>query len=212
MVSTSPTPTLGPEFFATDPLTCARALLGCELRWDGCAGTVLETEAYTAEGDESCHTFLRRGARRFVAEHAAGTAYVYQNYGIHWLLNVLIKSPGGGAADGFVLVRALLPTLGLDRMRARRGLDGERLLCAGPGRLTVALGIGPGEHGKSLCEHPDRGFALPMPGITPPTGEIVAAPRIGISRAADFPWRLLYRGNPFVSRPAPRPRVDPLTG
>ena len=97
---TPPQPTLGPEFFATDPLTCARALLGCELRWDDCAGTVLETEAYTAEGDESCHTFLRRGARRFVAEHAAGTAYVYQNYGIHWLLNVLIKGPGGGAAGG----------------------------------------------------------------------------------------------------------------
>ena len=203
------TPTrLGPDFFSTDPLTAARALLGCELRWDGCVGLVVETEAYTAEGDESCHTFLRRGARRFVAEHGPGTAYVYQNYGIHWLLNVLIKGPGGGASDGFVLIRALVPTVGLDRMRARRGttVEKDRLLCAGPGRLTVALGIGPAEHGKSLCGHPDRGFALPTVGNALPQGEIVAAPRIGITRAADFPWRFLYRGNPFVSRPAPRVR------
>ncbi len=199
------TPTrLGPDFFSTDPLTAARALLGCELRWDGCVGLVVETEAYTAEGDESCHTFLRRGARRFVAEHGPGTAYVYQNYGIHWLLNVLIKGPGGGAADGFVLIRALVPTVGLDRMRARRGLEAERLLCAGPGRLTVAMGISSGEHGKSLCEDPERGFTLPDVTGPAPTGEIVAAPRIGITRAADFPWRFLYRGNPFVSRPAPK--------
>ncbi len=192
------------EFFATDPLTCAQALLGCGLHWDGCAGTIVETEAYAAEGDESCHTFLRRGARHFVAAHGPGTAYIYQNYGIHWLLNVLVKGPGGGAADGFVLIRALAPTAGLDRMRARRGVEKERLLCAGPGRLTVALGIGPGEHGRSLCGHPERGFALPGIGSAPPPGEIVAAPRIGISRAADFPWRFLYRGNPCVSRPAPR--------
>ena len=199
------TPTrLGPEFFTTDPLTVARALLGCALRWDGCAGIIVETEAYTAEGDESCHTFLRRGARLFVAEHGPGTAYIYQNYGIHWLLNVLIKGPGGGAADGFVLIRALVPTLGLDRMRARRGLEAERLLCAGPGRLTVALGISSSEHGRSLCEDPERGFTLPDAAEPSPAGEIVAVPRIGITKAADFPWRFLYRRNPFVSRPAPK--------
>lgn len=198
---------LGREFFTTDPLVCARALLGCELRWDDAAGVIVETEAYTAIGDESCHTFLRRGARQFVADHGPGTAYVYQNYGIHWLLNVLVKGVvGGGETDGFVLIRALAPTVGLDRMRARRGLEKERLLCAGPGRLTVALGIGRGEHGHSLCDHPDRGFALPTADTPAPIGAIVAAPRIGITRAADFPWRFLYRGNPYVSRPAPRER------
>ena len=195
---------LGAEFFTTDPLTCARALLGCELRWDGCAGAIVETEAYAAEGDESCHTFLRRGARSFVAEHGPGTAYIYQNYGIHWLLNVLIKSRDGGPSDGFVLIRALVPTVGLDTMRGRRGDVKDTLLCAGPGRLTVALGIGPGEHGKSLCGNPERGFAPAVEGSVPPLGTIVAAPRIGISRAADFPWRFLYRSNPHVSRPAPR--------
>lgn len=196
---------LGPEFFARDPLTCARALLGCDLRWDDCAGTVVETEAYAAEGDESCHTFLRRGARRFVAEHGPGTAYIHQNYGIHWLLNILTKGPADGAADGFVLVRALVPRAGLDRMRARRGSGDallERRLCAGPGRLTVALGIGPGDHGKSLCENPARAFHAPVPKATPPAGEVVTATRIGITRAADLPWRFLYRGNPYVSRAA----------
>src|SRR3989442_1494671 len=96
-------------FFQQDPLTCARELIGCELVWNECAGIVVETEAYAALDDEACHTFMRPSAREFVARHEPGAAYVYLNYGMHWLLNVLVKN---GAQEGFVLFRALHPTRG----------------------------------------------------------------------------------------------------
>ncbi len=96
------------DFFTRHPLDCAADLIGCELHWDHCSGIIVETEAYAATGDEACHTFLRRGAQKFVDTHAAGTAYIYLNYGVHWLLNVLIK----GEMDGFVLIRALEPRRG----------------------------------------------------------------------------------------------------
>ena len=92
---------LGVDFFQRDPVTCARDLLGAELRWNGCSGIVVETEAYAEHGDEACHTFSRKGARQFVEEHEAGAAYVYLNYGMYWLSNVLVKSDQG---NGFVLI------------------------------------------------------------------------------------------------------------
>src|SRR5580692_2605785 len=95
------------SFFERDPLTCAAALIGCELVWDGCSGIIVETEAYATKGDEASHTFTRKGSREFVATHRPGAAYVYLNYGIHWLLNVLVK--GADSAEGFVLIRALEP-------------------------------------------------------------------------------------------------------
>ena len=94
---------LSRTFFQRDPLTCAQELIGCELVWNSCAGLIVETEAYAAVGDEAAHTFTRPSARAFVADHQAGAAYVYFNYGMYWLFNVLVK---GGAADGFVLIRA----------------------------------------------------------------------------------------------------------
>ena len=90
------------SFFKRDPLTCARELIGTELIWGECSGVVVEVEAYAAIDDEAAHTFTRPSARSFVERNKAGAAYVYFNYGVHWMLNVLVK----GDANGFVLIRA----------------------------------------------------------------------------------------------------------
>lgn len=178
------------EFFERPPLTCARELIGAELRWGDCAGLVVETEAYDSAGDAACHTFFRPSARAFVAKHPPGTAYVYLNYGMHWLLNVLVK----GRREGFVLIRALEPTAGLAVMAERRRLDDARKLCAGPGRLTQALGIDGAWHGGDLCAEPTHGF---FPRAARP--KIVADGRIGISVAAEMPWRFTLAGSRYVS-------------
>jgi DNA-3-methyladenine glycosylase len=139
-------PQLDRFFFQRDPVTCARELIGCELVWKNCAGIIVETEAYAALNDEACHTFARPSARAFVEKHPSGTAYVYFNYGMYWLLNVLVK---GGAEDGFVLFRAIEPTRGLDAMHRRRVANRKTenpqlkptALCSGPGKLAMALGV-----------------------------------------------------------------------
>jgi DNA-3-methyladenine glycosylase len=191
------------SFFQRDPLTCARELIGCELVWGACAGIIVETEAYTAVGDEAAHTFTRPSARAFVAAHQAGAAYVYFNYGMYWLFNVLVK---GGSEDGFVLIRALQPTRGLPAMRRRRfpkktanGAAARprppEALCSGPGKLTIAMGIGGQHHGTDLCLRPTNAFHGPAD----PAIRCLQDLRIGISRSAHFPWRFLAAENPFVS-------------
>lgn len=185
---------LNADFFSRHPLTCATELIGCELHWERCSGIIVETEAYAALGDEACHTFLRRGAQKFVDANPPGTAYIYLNYGIHWLLNVLIK----GDMDGFVLIRALEPRAGVPLMQERRKLEGETKLCSGPGKLTQALAIPPTFHGSSLC-HDERKSFRARPSDAPVPG-VVSDVRIGISRAADLPWRFLAEGSRFVSR------------
>src|SRR5467141_3520283 len=111
-------------FFKRDPLTCARELIGTELIWGESSGVVVEVEAYAAIDDEAAHTFTRPSARRFIERNKAGAAYVYFNYGAHWMLNVLVK----GKADGFVLIRALEPRRGIPRMKKRRETDDVRKL------------------------------------------------------------------------------------
>ena len=189
-------------FFQRDPVTCARELIGCELVWKRGAGLVVETEAYAALQDEACHTFARPSARDFVARHRAGAAYVYLNYGMYWLLNVLVK---GGSEDGFVLLRALEPTRGIAAMTRRRlaqrtsPLAHPRALCSGPGKLALALGVDGRDHGRDLCTAKTIGFRAPaQPAV------VVADVRIGISRAAHLPWRFLLRGSTYVSVPAGR--------
>lgn len=182
------------EFFTRSPVECARALVGCEIVWGGCSGVVVECEAYAAEGDPACHTFTRPSAREFVARHRAGEAYVYLNYGLHWMLNVLTKGDG----EGFVLLRALEPRRGLGAMQRRRGGKHGRDLTGGPGRLAAALGVTGRHHGVDLCVSGRRCF---LPG---PAAEVVADGRIGISRAADRPWRFSLRGSRFVSVPVKR--------
>jgi DNA-3-methyladenine glycosylase len=182
---------LGRDFFETHFLHCAQALVGCELVWNGCAGRIVETEAYAVIGDAACHTFARAGARAFVEKNPPGTAYVYLNYGIHWLLNVLVK---GGVEQGIILIRALEPTLGIPLMETRRRTTVRRALCSGPGKLAQALGIVGSDHERSLCLESGIGFR----GRTGPV-QVVSDTRIGISRATDFPWRFLEKESPYVS-------------
>ena len=182
------------SFFTRAPLICARELVGAELVWGGCRGRIVETEAYAAVGDEACHTFKRRGAREFVERHRPGTAYVYLNYGVHWLLKVLVKG-GGGAHAGFVLIRAVQPTHGRSQMRRRRAVERDLALCSGPGKLAAAFGINGTAHGLDLCAASTRGFAP----AAAPAPDVVADRRVGITRAAELPWRFLCRDSPFVS-------------
>lgn len=178
------------KFFRRDPLSCARELIGAELVWGKCRGLVVETEAYCALGDEAAHTFVRPSAREFVERNDAGTAYVYFSYGMHWMLNALVK----GDTDGFVLFRALQPMTGIALMRRRRGTDDVVKLCSGPGKLTQALNITGRHHEMNLCADPSYGLA--RGGGAP---DVVAGRRIGIKKAADRPWRFTLHDSPFVS-------------
>jgi DNA-3-methyladenine glycosylase len=180
------------SFFERDPLTCARGLIGTELIWGDCSGIVVEVEAYAAINDEAAHTFTRPSARSFIDRNNAGAAYVYFNYGMHWMLNVLVK----GNEDGFVLIRALEPRKGIERMKKRRRLDDVKRLCSGPGKLTQALGITGRDHEMDLCADPRHCFAR----NTTTSPNVVADRRIGITRSSHYPWRFTLKGSAFVSR------------
>lgn len=171
---------LAASFFENEPVTCARSLIGCQFVWGGCVGRIVETEAYLALDDPACHTWSRPSARAFVASHRAGDAYVYMNYGVHWLFNILVK---GKAGSGFVLLRALEPVEGLDQMRGRRGGVSDHHLLAGPGRLTRAFGIDGSAHGSRFMQLPGCGVFAGDPVQT------CAGGRIGISKATENPWR-----------------------
>jgi DNA-3-methyladenine glycosylase len=191
-----PTEPLGEGFFARSAHEVARQLIGCALSFDGVGGVIVETESYT-EGDPACHAFNGLTPRNEVLFGPPGRAYVYFSYGIHSLLNA-VAEPNG--RPGAALIRALRPLWGIERMRERRGRAEARELCSGPGKLAEALGVGLAENGRSLSEPP---FAL----AGPPPGwggvEVVTAPRIGISRAVERPWRFCAAGSPFLSRPVP---------
>ena len=178
---------LGRDFFARSVHDVAPDLLGVMLLVDGVGGAIVEVEAYDHE-DPASHSFGRRTARNATMFGSPGHAYVYRSYGIHWCVNFVCEPRSA------VLIRALEPARGLDEMRARRGLDTERLLCAGPGRLCQALGIDRRHDGLPLDEPP---FEL-LPSETEP--EIVRGPRVGITRAREQPWRFAVAGSPFVSR------------
>src|SRR5436190_14016784 len=141
-------------FFKRDPLTCARELIGTELIWSECYGVVVEVEAYAAIDNEAAHTFTRPTARAFIERNKSGAAYVYFNYGVHWMLNVLVK----GGENGFVLIRALEPRRGIALMQKRRGVVDVRKLCSGPGKLTQALDITGRHHEMDLCTDPRHCF------------------------------------------------------
>ena len=180
----------GRGFFARSVHEVAPELVGCTLLVDGVGGRIVEVEAYDA-GDPASHGFRGETARNRAMFGPPGHAYVYRSYGVHWCLNLVCGREGIAEA---ALVRALEPTHGLERMRERRGLDDERLLCAGPGRLCQALGVTTAHDGLPLDAPP---FALLA------SGEDVAVargPRVGITRAADLPWRYGLAGSSFVSR------------
>ena len=182
------------SFFQRDPLVCARELIGAELTWGKCAGLIVETEAYLTLNDEACHTFTRPSTRDFVERNVAGAVYIYMNYGVHWMLNLLVK---GGERSGLILIRALEPRRGLALMKARRGVDDVRRLCSGPGKLAQALDITKRHHELNICDDP-RYFLLPAKSRET---RVVADARIGISRSKEFPWRFTLADSPFVSRP-----------
>jgi DNA-3-methyladenine glycosylase len=179
------------DFFARDVHTVAPELIGATLLVDGVGGRIVEVEAYDHE-DPASHGFAGRTARNVSMFGPAGNAYVYRSYGIHWCLNFTCE--GEGIANA-VLIRALEPLAGLDRMRRRRGVAAERLLCSGPGRLCQALGI----------THSHDGFPLDKPPfeLRARAGKVALAigPRIGITKAADNPWRYGAAGSPFLSKP-----------
>jgi DNA-3-methyladenine glycosylase len=181
-------------FFDRPVLDVARDLVGCVVVHEGAAGVIVETEAYH-HSEPASHAYVGLTARTSVLFGDPGTAYVYRSYGIHALLNAVCEPPDVGAA---VLIRALEPVDGVDAMRERRGLHRLEDLCSGPGKLTQALGIELGENGTSLLDGPVR--ILPGEGPAP---ALVAGPRIGITKAADLPWRFCAAGSRHVSRPWP---------
>ncbi len=181
---------LGRGFFARSVHEVAPELVGCTLLVDGVGGRIVEVEAYDAE-DPASHGFRGETARNRAMFGPPGHAYVYRSYGVHWCLNLVCGREGVPEA---LLVRALEPTRGFERMRERRGLEDERLLCAGPGRLCEALGIGAAHDGLPLDRPP---FALLAAGED--VG-VARGPRIGITRAADLPWRYGLAGSRFLSR------------
>ncbi len=180
-------------FFQRDPLVCARELVGCELVWNDCGGVIVETEAYSVVNDEACHTFHRPSSREFVASRPPGTTYVYLNYGVHWLLNFLVK---GGTEDGFVLIRALEPTRGIPQMQQRRNTNRLANLCSGPGKLTRALAIGGDDHSIDFPLLATATLLQPAE-----KQKVLAGPRIGITKAAHLPWRFVQKDSPFLSAP-----------
>jgi DNA-3-methyladenine glycosylase len=183
--------TLSRSFFSRSVHEVAPALVGVEFLVGGVGGVIVETEAYDQE-DPAAHGYRGRTERNAAMFGPAGHAYVYRSYGIHWCVNFVCEGEGVASA---VLIRALEPTRGLDAMRRRRGLDDERLLCAGPGRLCQALAITREHDGLPLDEPPFR--------LEPRREEadVVRGARVGISRATELPWRYGLAGSRFLSRP-----------
>ena len=183
--------TLSRSFFARSVHKVAPDLIGATMLIDGAGGRIVEVEAYH-HTDPAAHSFSGQTARNAVMFGPPGKAYVYRCYGIHWCLNFVCESEGSASA---VLIRAIEPLEGLAKMRRRRGLSDERLLCSGPGRLGEALGITHALNGLTLDRPP---FELIARKTKP---EIVTGVRIGITKAAELPWRYGLAGSRFLSKP-----------
>jgi DNA-3-methyladenine glycosylase len=179
------------EFFARDVHDVARELIGATLLVDGVGGTIVEVEAYHHE-DPAAHGFRGKTARNAAMFGPAGHAYVYRSYGVHWCLNFVCADEGVPDA---VLLRALEPTHEVEEMRSRRGVDAVRLLCSGPGRVCEALGVTREHDGLPLDEPP---FELVARERKP---QIAVGRRVGITKAAELPWRYALAGSRFLSRP-----------
>jgi DNA-3-methyladenine glycosylase len=181
---------LSRNFFARSVHEVAPELVGVMLLADGVGGRIVEVEAYDHE-DPAAHGYGGQTERNASMFGPPGHAYVYRSYGIHWCLNFVCEDEGVASA---VLIRALEPTAGIERMQERRGVEEARALCSGPGKLCQALGITREHDGAALDEPPFE--------LRERTGdvEIAVGPRIGITRAADQPWRYAEAGSRFVSR------------
>jgi DNA-3-methyladenine glycosylase len=177
-------------FFARSVHEVAPDLIGATLLVDGVGGVIVEVEAYH-HTDPAAHSFRGPTPRNLVMFGPPGFAYVYRSYGIHWCVNFVCEKEGSASA---VLIRAIEPTDGLAAMRRRRGLQDERALCSGPGKLTEALAITDAHNGLALDAPP---IALHARKKKP---DIVAGMRIGITKAVDLPWRYGLKGSKFLSK------------
>ena len=182
---------LARAFFARSVHAVAPDLIGATLKFDGVGGVIVEVEAYH-HTDPAAHSFRGPTARNAVMFGPPGFAYVYRSYGIHWCLNFVCEEEGSASA---VLIRAIEPTAALAVMRRRRGVKDERLLCSGPGKLCQALAISGRHNGLALDAPP---FALHA---RPSKPDIAVGVRIGITKAAEQPWRYGLAGSRFLSRP-----------
>ena len=178
-------------FFSRSVHHVAPELIGATLLIGGVGGRIVEVEAYH-HTDPAAHSFNGQTPRNAVMFGPPGYAYVYRSYGIHWCLNFVCEPEGSASA---VLIRAIEPLEGLAKMRRRRGLIDERLLCSGPGRLAEAMGVTLAHNGLALDRRP---FALTGRDRRP---EIAAGVRIGITKAMELPWRYGLKGSPFLSKP-----------
>ncbi len=178
-------------FFARSVHLVASELVGATLLVDGVGGTIVEVEAYDGQ-DPAAHGFRGRTERNASMFGPAGRAYVYRSYGLHWCLNLVCEEVGSPAA---VLLRALEPTSGIDRMRERRGREDARLLAAGPGRLCEALGVTRAHDGVPLDSPPFELHARAQ------QVDVAAGRRVGISVATERPWRYTLAHSRFLSRP-----------
>jgi DNA-3-methyladenine glycosylase len=179
------------SFFDRSVHEVAPDLIGATLLVNGIGGLIVEVEAYH-HTDPAAHSFRGPTPRNRVMFGPAGFTYVYRSYGIHWCLNFVCEEEGSASA---VLIRALEPTHGVAAMRRRRGLQDERSLCSGPGKLTEALGI--------TIAHSDLPLDRPPFALHARTGkaDIISGVRIGITKAADLPWRYGMQGSKFLSKP-----------
>jgi DNA-3-methyladenine glycosylase len=181
------------RFYARPVVEVAQALVGCVVAHGECLGVIVETEAYH-ESEPACHAHAGVTARTSLLFGAPGVAYVYRSYGIHALFNIVCEPPGVGAG---VLIRALEPSRGLELMRARRGGLPDRQLCSGPGKLTQALAIELSDNGSDVGAGP-----IVISGRPPAwrAVSLIADRRIGITKAAELPWRFTAAGSRWVSR------------
>jgi len=179
------------DFFARSVHEVAPDLIGTTLLFNGVGGEIVELEAYH-HTDPAAHSYRGPTQRNAVMFGPPGFAYVYRSYGIHWCLNFVCEEEGSASA---VLIRALRPLTGLATMRRRRRLTDERLLCSGPGRLCEALKI-TGAHNSLALDAPP--FELRARATTP---DVVKGVRIGITKAAEKPWRYGIAGSRFLSKP-----------
>jgi DNA-3-methyladenine glycosylase len=180
-------------FFDRSVHDVAPDLIGTTLLFNGVGGLIVEVEAYH-HTDPAAHSFRGPTPRNRIMFGPAGFSYVYRSYGIHWCVNFVCEEEGSASA---VLIRALEPTHGLAAMRRRRHLNETRSLCSGPGKLCQALGI--------TIAHSELPLDQPPFALYPRAGkvDVVAGVRIGITKAADLPWRYGLKGSKFVSKPFP---------
>jgi DNA-3-methyladenine glycosylase len=193
-----PADRLEADFFDRSVHDVARDLIGCALLFDGVGGVIVECESYERD-DPACHAHVGLTPRTEPLFGPPGHAYVYLSYGVHCCLNFVCEREGAAAA---VLIRALEPRWGVEEMSRRRGREDGRELCSGPGKLTQALGIGLQMDRAPLTEPP---FELHARDEAWSEVAVVTGPRIGISRAAELPWRFCAAGTEYLSRPLRRP-------